>query len=218
MENSIRFPHLLKSDILAGLDAGFKKDFLNACAVRMFTEPATLFDQGEKASGMIIVAHGYVDVTFVGEDGQHVFLARAKAGDTLGETEAISEEPCAASCKTSANSTILHCGLSDLSAALQNPGFIKNLTRIFHKRLVYDNWVKHVAQFGSVGQRLRGYLCVLSEGSNRIHETQSYLACMVGCSRQTVNRELAVLKERGLIAQNGSEIVVLDRAALNPDQ
>ena len=214
MENSIRFPHLLKSEILVGLDSDFKKKFLNACALRFYKTPTSIFEQGMAAGCMIIVAHGYIDVTYTGEDGRQLFLTRAKAGATLGETEVISGEPCAASCKTAANTTVLACAASEMRQALKSFDFIQNMTRIFHRRLVYDNWVKHIAQFGAVGERLRGYLYVLSENADKISETQSYLANVVGCSRQTVNRELAALRVAGLIAQSGSEITVLDRAAL----
>lgn len=214
MENCVRFPHLLKADIFAELDIDFKKSFLNGCVSKLYRNPTTIFEQGEPAEGMVIVAHGYADITFVGEDGHQMFLARAKVGTTLGESECVAEEPCAASCITSANATMLHCSAANLITALQNPDFIKNMTKIFHRRLVYDNWVKHIAQFGTVGQRLRGYLYILSEHTLAIKETQSYLANMVGCSRQTINRELAGLREAGLIAQTGSEITVLDRKSL----
>ncbi len=214
MENSVRFPHLLKADIFEGLDADFKKGFLNTCAAKVYHTPTLIFEQGEPADGMVIVAHGYADVTYIGEDGHQMFLARAKVGSTLGESESVSEEPCAASCLTGANATLLHFATADLITALQNPDFIKNITKIFHRRLVYDNWVKHIAQFGAVEQRLRGYLYILSEGSRTIKETQSYLANMVGCSRQTINRELSGMRAAGLIAQSGSEITVLDRDAL----
>jgi len=217
LENSVRFPHLIKSEILSDLDTEFKKDFLNACVVRFYRLPALIFEQGEPADGMILIAHGYVDVTYTGEDGQQLFLARAKTGDTLGDSEAVSDEPCAASGKTSSNATVLFCPKPLLVRSLQSFGFIKNMTRIFHRRLVYDNWVKHISQFGAVGQRLRGYLYVLSENAGKISETQSYLANVVGCSRQTINRELARLREEGVIEQNGSEILVLDRAALGKD-
>jgi CRP-like cAMP-binding protein len=205
---------LLKADVLHGLDSGFKQNFLNTCAVRICKKPTIILEQGMPADGMIIVAHGYVDVNYTGEDGQQTFLVRAKTGGTLGESETISEELCAASCKTSANATLLYCSPAQLGEALLAPGFIKNITKILHKRLVYDNWVKHIGQFGAVGERLRGFLYVLSENVGKISETQSYLANVVGCSRQTINRELATLREAGLIAQNGSEITVLDRKTL----
>ncbi len=214
MKNCVRFPHLLKADILSELDSDFKHSFLNACAVRIYKKPTVIFEQGMPADGMVILAHGYVDVNYTGEDGQQSFLVRAKSGNILGESETITDEPCAASCITSANTTLLYCTPSQLSAALLVPGFIKNITKILHKRLVYDNWVKHIGQFGAVGERLRGFLYVLSENVGKISETQSYLANVVGCSRQTINRELATLREAGIIAQNGSEITVLDRKTL----
>jgi len=214
LENCVRFPHLLNADILVGLDVDFKKNFLNSCVAKLYPTPTVIFEQGEPAAGMVIVAHGYADVTFVGEDGHQTFLTRSKVGNTLGESETVAEEPCAASCVTSANATLLHCSPVSLFAALQNPAFIKNIAKTFHRRLVYDNWVKHIAQFGDVGQRLRGYLYVLSEHSNTIKETQSYLANMVGCSRQTINRELAGMREAGLITQSGSVITILNREVL----
>lgn len=214
MDNSVRFPHLLKSVILDGLDRGFKKEFLDACSVKVCKTPTVIFEQGEPSDGMMIVAHGYVDITYVGEDGHQTFLNRAKVGVNLGESEAISDEPCAATCTTAKNTTLLVCAKPQLFAALQKVDFVKNLSKMFHTRLVYDNWLKHISQIGAVGMRLRGYLYMLSESSSRITETQSYLASVVGCSRQTINRELANLREQGLIEQSGSDIVIVDRDAL----
>jgi len=214
LENCIRFPHLLKCEILDGLDVAFKKEFLNTCAVKNYKSRTKIFEQGEPSSGMMLLAHGFVDVTYIGEDGQQVFLARAKAGSSLGESEAISDEPCAATCTTAANTALLFCSKPQLFKALKKVEFIKNMAKIFHLRLVHDNWLKHISQFGAVGQRLRGHLYLLAETSLKIDETQSYLANVVGCSRQTVNRELAKLRDAGLIEQNGSQIIVFDRDKL----
>lgn len=214
MENSVRFPHLLKAEILDGLTSGFKRDFLNACMVRIHPEPTILYEQGEAAHSFVLLAHGFIDVVYAGEDGQEVFVTRIKKGETLGEMETISGEVCAASCKTSKNTTLLVCLPEQIKVALRDPLFVKNLARVFYKRLLGDNKRKYLTQFGSVGERLRNYLFVLSENVGRVSETQSYLANVVGCSRQTINRELAVLRTEGLIEQRGGEILILDRAAL----
>ena len=68
MKNSIRFPHLLKADILCGLELAFKKSFLNACTVRLYKRPTVIFEQGMPAGGMLIVAHGYADVAYTGDN------------------------------------------------------------------------------------------------------------------------------------------------------
>jgi len=214
LENGVRFPHLFRCDILDGLAPAFKRNFLNACQVKVYKKPTVFLEQGEPSCGMMLIAHGYADVTYVGEDGQQVFLLRARAGASLGESEAISDEPCVATCTTAKNTTLLYCSKPQLFDALKNVNFIRNMTRIFHQHMAYDNWLKHIGQFGAVEQRLRGYLHLLSKNDCRVVETQSYLANVVGCSRQTINRELAKLRAVGMIAQNGSEIVVLDRERL----
>ncbi len=217
MKNCVRFPHLLKSDIFDDLDIEFASAFLDACNVKIFAEETVVLEQGEPADSLILVAHGHVDVTYVGEDGRQLFLLRVRPGLTLGETETISGGPCAATCTTSDSATLLYYSGAKLEKALQNYGFIKNITRIFHKRLLKDNWLKHIAQYGAVEKRLRSHLYILSETSPKIRETQSDLATVVGCSRQTINRELSKLRAAGIIEQNGSEITVRNRIALDVD-
>ncbi len=217
MENSVKFPHLLKAAIFEGLEPDFKTAFLNACSEKIFQSETIVLEQGEPSVGMIIVAHGYVDVTYVGEDGRQLFLVRSRAGSVLGEVEAISDGPCAATCTTSKQAILLFCYKPQLIEALRSLGFIKNITKIFHQRRVKDNLLKHIRQFGSVETRLRSHLFILSETGRKVGETQSYLAAVVGCSRQTINRELSKLRQAQIIRQEGNEIIVLDRAALQKD-
>lgn len=217
MKNCVRFPHLLKSEIFDDLDVEFASDFMDACSVKIYDAETVVLEQGESADSIILVAHGHVDVTYVGEDGRQLFLLRVRPGLTLGETETITGGPCAATCTTSDSATLLFYSRAKLEKALKTYGFVKNITKIFHKRLLKDNWLKHIGQFGAVEKRLRSHLYILSETSRKIRETQSDLATVVGCSRQTINRELSKLRTAGIIEQNGSEITVLDRIALDVD-
>jgi len=214
LENSVRFPHLLKADSFTDLSADFKRAFLNACSVATYEQPTVIFEQGKPACAVMILAHGYVDVTMSGESGEEMFVIRLRPGAVLSEMEVISGLACLATCKTSRNTILLRCGHEQLDGALQQPAYLKNMISAYYWRLSYVNWSKYVAQFGTVAERLRGYLYVLSEESLTIRDTQSYLANMIGCSRQTFNRELRALKDKGLISQRGSEIRVLDRARL----
>ena len=214
MQNSTRFPHLLKSDMLAGLETDFKTAFLNACQMRVHRQPTVIFEQGKPASEVMILAHGHVDVTYLGKGGIEMFIIRLLPGTALSEMEVISDLPCLATCKTSKNATLLLCPRAQLDLALQQPAFLKNMVSSYYWRLSYVNWSKYMAQFSSVVERLRGYLYVLSEQTQTIQDTQSYLANMIGCSRQTINRELAVLRKEGLIEKKGNEIIILNRAAL----
>ena len=214
MQNSIRFPHLLKADIFDGLDSGFKKDFLNACHMVTYAQPSVIYEQGEAASEVMILARGHVDVTYLGEGGIEMFIIRLGEGTAIAEMEVVSELPCLATCKTAVNTILLSCPRKQLDIALQQPAFLKNMIRAFYQRLTYVNWSKYLAQFGSVEDRLKGYLYVLSERGSDIRDSQAYLARMIGCSRQTINRELGVLKDAGLIGVSGGAITVLNREGL----
>lgn len=214
MKNSARFPHLLKVEVLQGLTPEFQREFVDNCTVRIFDSPTTILVQGELSPGLFMVAHGSVEVFFLGKDGQHVFLNRANVGDVIGEVEAISEHTCAASCQVSANSTVLYCPKSQLIGYLSNVRFVQNIMAVFHDHLVRDNWFKHVDHYTPIDLRLGAYLRLLSETTQKITETQTYLANVVGCSRQTINRELGKLRDLGIIAMDNGVIEVLDRSKL----
>jgi len=214
LENSVRFPHLLRAEILDGLDAAFKKSFINACNIAAYDKPTVIYEQDMAARCVMILAHGHVDVTYLGNSGIEMFIIRLRSGTAIAEMEVISELPCMATCKTSKNAIILECPRALLDTALLQPVFLKNMISAFYKRLSYVNWSKYLTQFCTVEERLRGYLYVLSANSLTITETQANLASMIGCSRQTVNRELVLLKEAKLIAPSGSGITVLDRETL----
>ena len=214
MDNAVRFPHLRKAGIFDGLSADFKTGFLNGCSVVTCPQPTIIYKQGEPAHGVMVLAHGYVDVTYTGMSGLEMFVIRLRPGTAISEMEVIGGLPCLATCKTSTNAILLDCPRTLLDQALQQPAFLKNMISAYYHRLSYVNWSKYLAQFGTVEERLRGYLYVLSESAHTIRDTQTYLANMIGCSRQTINKELRALKDAGLIAQAGSAITVLDRERL----
>ena len=91
---------------------------------------------------------------------------------------------------------------------------MRNLFRVSYDRLVRDNQNKFVDQFYPVEQRLCEYLYRLSVDTAEVPKTQSDLAAILGCARQTLNRELGGLRERNIIELQKGKIVVLDRDAL----
>lgn len=138
------------------------------------------------------------------------------AGDVLGDVEALSENPCAASCTALANTSVLFCATPLVYTHLQSPVFVRNLAGIYYDRLIRDNMAKSVSQFYSVDQRLCIYLSQLtSEQRPQIRVSQSSLAAIIGCSRQTVNRKLGELRDHAVIQLGKGLITVLDRKALD---
>ena len=98
--------------------------------------------------------------------------------------------------------------------ALGSVEFVTNLMKVFHGHLLQLNYFKLVDRNSPVDHRLCAYLLMFSERNSKIYDSQSYLAGVVGCSRQTVNKELGVLREKKFIAIEKGSIEILDREKL----
>ncbi len=214
MKNAVRFPHLLKCQILTDLPEDQKTGLLNECAVQFFSQPTQILIQGQRTTGMFIVAHGMVEVGYFNPGGQCSILHHAAPGEALGIVEALADAPCAATCLTQPNTTMLFCPTPLLFDHIRSPVFIRNFARNFCDLLNRDNQIRSVDQFQSVDQKICSYLARLGDQTHVIRKSQSYLANMVGCSRQTMNRMLGNLRSDGVIELRKGAIVVLDLAEL----
>ena len=214
MKNSLRFPQLLKAAILRDLPESFRTDFLDRCVMRSHDQPAPVLTQGDRVDGMFIVAHGAVEITSINPEGQTVLIHLCRSGEVFGDVDAVSEMPAAANCAASANTTMLFCSKPLLNESMKTPLFLRNIMFISYERLVRDNQIKFVDQFYPVEQRLCDYLYRLSADRPEISKTQADLAGLLGCARQTLNRELGRLRDRQILGIEKGKIRVLDRPAL----
>lgn len=214
MEVSARFPQTMKADILSGLSKEFRKEFIDRCTVLTYDTPTHILTQSERSPGMFIIVSGNVEILYLGEDGQQTFFARAGAGSIVGETEAITDQLCAATAEAMANTTLLFCPKILLIEALGSIQFVKNLMKVFHGHLLQLNYFKLVDRNSPVDHRLCAYLLMFSERNSKIYDSQTYLAGVVGCSRQTINKELGVLREKNFIAIEKGSIEILEREKL----
>ncbi len=214
MEVSERFPQMMKADILSGLPKEFRKEFIDRCTVLNYDHPTQILVQGEHSPGMFLIASGNVEILYLGEDGQQTFFARAGTGAVVGETEAITDQLCAATAEAKENTTLLFCPKRLLLEALGSVEFVKNMMRVFHGHLLQLNYFKLVDRNSPVDHRLCAYLLMFSERNSTIYDSQTYLAGVVGCSRQTINKELGVLRDKGFISVEKGVIEILDREKL----
>jgi CRP-like cAMP-binding protein len=214
MKNSTRFPHLRSCGLLDDFPDDDKAAFLDTCAVRVFSKDTPLLTQSEFTGGVFLVATGSIEVSFLNKDGNKSIIYHAGPNETLGLIEAIAERPCAATCLAFANSAVLFCPTPLLFAQLRSPVFIRNVAATTHDMITRDNMFKSADQFYTVEQKICLYLQYLSTQKFKFLQSQSYLANAVGCSRQTVNKELGRLRELNIVDVSKGVISVLDHAAL----
>jgi CRP-like cAMP-binding protein len=214
MKGSLQFPELMKSSLFQDLPADFRADFLDHCSIRAVDEATVILSQDDRLEGMYLIAYGHVEISYLSPDGTVSIIHHARVGETFGEIEALSDRTCVATCTAGANTTLLFYPTPLLFESVRNVVFLRNIMRLTYDRLARDNQSKYVDQHFSVERRLCAYLLKLSQKSAEITKSQSYIASVAGCSRQTVNKELGALRAQGVILVEKGTIRILDRGAL----
>lgn len=214
MKNTTRFPQLMKISVLRDLPDAAKTSFLNECKMCHYDRTTPVLTQGDTVTGMYIIAQGSIEITSTNELGQTVLIHLSRPGEVFGEIETLSENLAAANCIAAANTVLLLCPKPLLTATMSTTHFMRNILNVSYERLVRDNQIKFVDQFYSVEQRLCDYLYRLSVNGPAISKTQADLAGLLGCARQTLNRELGKLRDRQIIAIEKGKIQVQTRETL----
>jgi CRP/FNR family transcriptional regulator, cyclic AMP receptor protein len=188
--------------------------FLDACTLSSVATGSVVLQQGSEVEAMILIAHGCIEVSLVNDEGHVAIIHHARESETLGEIEAISREPCLAGCTAIGPATVLLCPVGLLTEHLSNPLIQRNIMRITRGRLLRDNQRKYMDQNYPLDRRLCAYLLRLADRNNRVQQSQSYIAHLASCSRQSINRGLATLREDGLVAIEKGKIRLLDREGM----
>ena len=215
MKNSVAFPQLLQCPLLEDLPDDAKVRFLDGCSLRRFTAPTEILTQGAPVTSLYLIAIGRIEVSYCDGEGNQTLIHMAAPGEVLGEAEALTKNPSAATCTTLPNTTLLCAPAPLVYEHVRSPVFVRNLMAILYERLIRDNKYRNVNQVYTLGQRLCISLCQLSSANRpEVRINQADLANIVGCSRQSVNRKLAELRDEGLITMGKGAIKVLARDRL----
>ncbi len=214
MRDHAAFSHLLDAPLLKDLPGPLQSAFLRQSTLKRCDERCEILAQGGESPGIFMIVDGHVEISYSDEDGNVSVLHVAGSGEVVGEVEAIAEKPCAASCVAVPDTRLLLFPKSGLAPYLGEPSFTRSLVTILYHRLMRDNEVKSLGDYGSVDLRLRMYLWQMSGSVSTLNVSQDYLATVVGCTRETVNRRLRQLRDEGVIELERGLLRVVDRAAL----
>ncbi|GGE40409.1 Crp/Fnr family transcriptional regulator [Actibacterium pelagium] len=189
--------------------------FLDACKIRTVEAGEEFLKQGDICDRLIMIAHGVAQLTYDHEEGLSTLIGFDGAGNILGEMEALAEEPLIATCSAFKPLVLLELSRPELIKFMQNPIFIRNYSRVQVRRFRRDNELKAADHFFSVDQKLCSHLLNLSVHTQTIEQSQAALANAIGCTRQTINKELNTLKNAGIIEirKGGLNILQRDRLA-----
>jgi CRP-like cAMP-binding protein len=194
---------------------------LDAGRSRRYPRGARLFHEGERSDFLVLVVAGRVKIVTSSEDGAETLLSVRGPGDLVGEFAAIDGAPRLATAIALEPLDAVALTADDFGGFLARfPRAALELVRALVDRLRESD--RRRMEFGAhdVTGRLAWLLAELCgeptalDGPGVVELSQQELAGLIGASRESVARSLAVLRRRGLVETGRRAVVVLDGVAL----
>jgi CRP/FNR family transcriptional regulator, cyclic AMP receptor protein len=189
-----------------------------------FRKGEVLCSNGEEGDTLFIIISGKIKISRKSRSGDEMILAFLSAGDFCGEMALLDGLPRSADAIAVEDSSIYILTRPDfLSYVINNERAVKSILSTLSKRIRRaDDFLSDVF-FLHVGKRLAKKIVEIAisngypsqhGGPVTLNVTQQMLASMIGATRESVNKELRTLHERGLIEIAPRKIVVFDLETL----
>jgi CRP/FNR family transcriptional regulator, cyclic AMP receptor protein len=205
--------------LFAGLDAESLERVGRGMRSRRFRRGEVIFHLGDPGDALFVVTSGGVKISLPSETGDEAILATLRPGDFFGELALLDGAPrsaTAAALEATETLVLPRDRFRELIAA--EPVIRDALLAALAKEL--RRLTLHVEElhFLDIAGRLAARLARLADeqgrelpdGAIRLDApiTQSDLAAMVGCTRQSVNKLLGLFADDGLIRLERDAIVI----------
>jgi CRP/FNR family transcriptional regulator, cyclic AMP receptor protein len=185
---------------------------------------AVLFAEGQSPRGVFVVRRGRVKLSICGSDGRTLILRIVEAGCPMGVAAVISGRQYEATAETQEPCEISFLRQSDLLCLMRLHGEIA-LWVTEHISQDYAGTCREIRDLmlsDSASEKLArllvGWLDQNTESRNptqvKLALTHEEIGQMIGTSRETVSRLFAGFKKQHLIQQNGCNLVIPNRVAL----
>ncbi|MGH7208050.1 MAG: Crp/Fnr family transcriptional regulator [Nitrospiraceae bacterium] len=176
-----------------------------------------IFYRGDPGTAMYLLISGSVKMTLPSDAGSEVIVALLRPGDHFGELAAIDGRSRYVTAVAEETTEVLTIYREKLLTFLRG-----NAAAALQVSISLCLRLRHVTElladiaFLDLLSRLAKRLCQLADihpGSSvkgaEVHVSQEALAEMVGATREAVNRQLARLREMGLIASGRGHVKIL---------
>jgi CRP-like cAMP-binding protein len=217
---------LLRCPLFTGADPGVLSDVARHVRRRRIRRGEVIFHEGDPADALHVVAAGSVKIVLSSDEGDEAIIATLHPGDFFGELSLLDGSPRSATATAvEATETVSLPRDTFLEEIGRNAGLRDCLLRSLAAEL--RRLTGHVEElhFLDISGRLASRLVRLAReadpGPERTADgrmearlewpfTQSDLAAMIGATRQSVNRLLVDLVDRGLVRIERETLVIPD--------
>ena len=216
--NSLRESYLFKQ-----ADDRALADLARQLRRRRFKRNEIIFHQGDPGDSLHIVSSGAVKIVLPSLEGEEAIIATLRSGDFFGELALLDGAPRSATAvaadasETWTLSRELLLSLLDRDPALRD-SLLAGLARELRRITVQVEELHFLDLAGRLASRLARLAREADPEANEVRldwpYTQSDLASMIGGTRQSVNKLLSDLVDRGLVVIEKDTLVIPDVEAL----
>jgi len=217
---------LARCPLFAGVLPDDLRDVARHLRRRRFRRGEVIFHQGDPGDALHIVASGSVKIVLPSAEGDEAIIATVHAGDFFGELALLDGAPRSATAAaveaTETLSLPRDTFLEEIgrSASLRDV-LLRSLAGELRRLTGHVEELHFLDLAGRLASRLLSLAREADPGPHRTAQgtleakldwpfTQSDLAAMIGATRQSVNRLLSDLVERGLIRIDRDTLVITD--------
>jgi len=179
-----------------------------------------LFHKGDTGSAFFIIIKGLIKIGVSNKLGDEVTLAFLRNGDFFGEMALLDELPRSADATALEDSLLYVLDRNDFFPFLtQNENAVRSILRALSMRLRRTDDLFAEISFLTVSARLAKRLLELAEPLQnpakespeyRIQMSQRDIAAMLGVTRESINKELKILRDKGMVTTSRNAIIVQD--------
>jgi CRP/FNR family cyclic AMP-dependent transcriptional regulator len=209
---------------LAALEVSDREALATAAKRRRFRRGEVIFHKDDPGESLFIIDEGSVRIYLPSPQGADLTLAVLGPGDFFGDLALLDGRPRSAGAAALQETEIVALNRADFTSVIQSrPEAAMAVLAAVAERLRETNEMVGDLAFLDVGGRLAKKLLELAtaHGVQRpggilldLSLTQEELANMVGVTRESVNRQLALFRRLGVIGGQGRRFLIRDAEAL----
>jgi CRP-like cAMP-binding protein len=215
---------LRKVPLLQSFSSADLADLWSLLRIQRLQDKQALFRKGDEGTALYIIKQGKIKIVLPSKVGEEVILTIFSEGDFAGEMSLLDQKPRSADGIAMEESEVYVLNRTDFLSFLQkNENAIRCVLSSLSERLRKTDDLLEDTSFLSVSARLAKKLLELgrefgtTEGDITkigFRLTQQDLADLVGTTRESVNKELKVLRGKGLVSTEGGYFQLLDLGRL----
>ncbi|WP_089605494.1 Crp/Fnr family transcriptional regulator [Acinetobacter piscicola] len=196
------------------------QDFIVKHAIHLYVErDQAIFHHGDTFDGIYAVIQGKVRLGYIDIEGNESIAAIAEPIMWFGEISLVDQQPRSHHAIALEKSTILKISNTAIEEILrEHPQFWFHIAQLTSQKLRIAFLELIAIQTLNISQRLAQRLLFILNGygnhvqieNHMIHLSQEQLAQMLMCSRQTINQELHLLEQQGILKIAFRKVEILD--------